>query len=177
MHGTYDTIDGRPALCFERRLSHPVDAVWRAVTEPSELEHWFPTDVEVDLRVGGRMRFTFREEVELGGEPVPQTTEGEVLELDPPRHFAFDWDDDRLHFELEPDEGGNACLLRFTVVLGDEDKAARDAAGWHVCLDVMERRLAGEDTAGPDSEPNEPWRGLYEDYQRRGLPARAPLPD
>ena len=27
MHGTLETIDDRPALRFERRLAHPVDAV------------------------------------------------------------------------------------------------------------------------------------------------------
>ena len=30
MHGTYETLDGRPAVRFERRLEHPVDVVWRA---------------------------------------------------------------------------------------------------------------------------------------------------
>jgi len=31
---------------------------------------------------------------------------GESVELDPPRVIAFDWDDDRLRFELEPDGDG-----------------------------------------------------------------------
>jgi len=31
-HGTFETIDGRPAVRFERDLRHPVDAVWAAVT-------------------------------------------------------------------------------------------------------------------------------------------------
>lgn len=55
MQGTFETIDGRPALRFERDLAHPVDAVWRAVTDPVELAHWFPTHVTVDLRIGGAM--------------------------------------------------------------------------------------------------------------------------
>ena len=59
MHGTLETIDDRPALRFERRLAHPVDAVWRAVTEPAELAHWFPSSVSGDVRVGGRLSFTF----------------------------------------------------------------------------------------------------------------------
>src|SRR5579859_2665330 len=48
MYGAYDTIENRPALRFERRLSHPVEVVWQAITQPDELEHWFPSRVEVD---------------------------------------------------------------------------------------------------------------------------------
>src|SRR2546427_343533 len=105
MHGTLETIDGRPALRFERRLAHPVDAVWRAVTEPSELTHWFPSSVSGDLRAGGRLSFAF----ETDGVPP---MEGEVLELEPPRRFAFLWGEDELRFELEPAEGGVATRPR-----------------------------------------------------------------
>ena len=59
MHGTYAEAEGRQALRFERRLTHPVDVVWRAITEPGELAHWFPSAVTIDLRVGGAMRFEF----------------------------------------------------------------------------------------------------------------------
>src|SRR5215212_2475411 len=51
-HGTYTTDDGRPAVRFERRLAHPVEHVWRRLTEPEELRHWFPSSVEFELRVG-----------------------------------------------------------------------------------------------------------------------------
>jgi len=39
--GSQQTIDGRPALRFERRLDHSIERVWRAVTEPAELARWF----------------------------------------------------------------------------------------------------------------------------------------
>jgi predicted nucleic acid-binding Zn ribbon protein len=32
--GTLETVDGRPALRFERVLAHPVERVWRAVSVP-----------------------------------------------------------------------------------------------------------------------------------------------
>jgi uncharacterized protein YndB with AHSA1/START domain len=174
MHGTYETIDGRPALRFERQLAHPVDAVWRAVTEPSQLAHWFPAEVTVDHRVGGRMTFDFPDE------ELPPGS-GEVTEFDPPRVFAFDWDGfedgvDHLRFELEPVMGGEACLLRFTHVITSSERASRDAAGWHVCLDRLGESLAGGDARAPTSEPTADWRELYEDYQRRGLPAGAEIP-
>jgi uncharacterized protein YndB with AHSA1/START domain len=34
-------------------LDAPVDTVWRALTDPEELVHWFPTNAAVDPRPGG----------------------------------------------------------------------------------------------------------------------------
>ena len=152
------------ALHFERRLPHPVEKVWRAVSEPAELAHWFPCAVEVgELRVGAPVRFVFPDEV--GGMEM----DGEVTACEPPRRLAFTWGEDELRFELEPD--GDGCLLRFTDVLGDQDKAARDAAGWEVCLARLGQSLAGEEIRPPD------WQGFYEEYERLGFPARAPIPN
>jgi uncharacterized protein YndB with AHSA1/START domain len=172
MHGTYETIDQRPALRFERRIHHPVQAVWEAITEPAELGQWFPCEVEVDLRVGGPMKFTFPE---MSLPDAASTLLGEVTELDPPTRFAFMWGEDHLHFALEPADDGASCILRFTVELDARDKAARDAAGWHVCLDALERRLAGAEQ-DPSTGTSGPWREIYEEYQRRGVPAGAPIP-
>ena len=170
MYGAYDTIENHPALRFERRLAHPVETVWRAITESDELGHWFPSKVDLDdPRPGAEMTFRF-EHMPL--EDTPSTMSGRVTDFDPPRLFAFYWGEDHLRFELEPVAGEDACVLRLTVLLESRDKAARDSAGWHVCLDRLETRLAGGSSAGDDDD----WRGLYEEYQRRGVPAGAPIP-
>jgi len=171
-YGDYQTIEDRPALSFERRLSHPVDVVWRAITESGELQHWFPSRIAVDeLREGAEMTFTF-EEMPID---APSTMTGRVTEYDPPRRIAFSWGGDHLRFELEPLANEDACLLRLTVLLDAREKAARDSAGWHVCLDRLETLLAGDN--GPAATgANGPWRELYEEYQRRGAPAGAEIP-
>ena len=166
MHGIYETVDGRPSLTFERRLAHPVERVWRAVTDPAELGHWFPSAVRGEVASGGTLTFEFP-----GGDMI---LEGEVVELDPPRRFAFTFGDDVLRIELDP--AGDGCLLRFTCLFDDPARASRDAAGWHICLDTLERHLGGTPTQAPGSEETPDWRALYEEYQRRGLPAGAPLP-
>ena len=153
MYGTYETYDGKPAVRFERVYPHPVEHVWRSVTVPEEMAAWFPSTVEVDLREGGEMTFTFDEHVV---EPMS----GKVVELDPPNVFAFLWGKDLLRLELAPEGDGTRLTLTQTL---SEDEAARNAAGWHVCLD----RLGGEDTD---------WEPLYEEYQRRGVPAGAEIP-
>jgi uncharacterized protein YndB with AHSA1/START domain len=176
-YGAYDTIENRPALSFERRLSHPVDVVWRAITKSVELEHWFPSRVKVDeFEPGAEMTFTF-DEMPLEG--VPTTMTGRIIEFDPPRVFAFTWGppghDDHLRFELEPVPGVQACVLRLTVLLDSREKAARDGAGWHVCLDRLEQLLGGHDGPAATSATGD-WRALYDEYQRRGMPAGAPIP-
>jgi uncharacterized protein YndB with AHSA1/START domain len=167
MHGTYSTVDDRPALTFERRLAHPVEHVWRAVTDPAELAHWFPSAVSGEVAPGGRLTFEFPDD------HMPPL-EGEVVELEPPRRFAFTWGEDVLRIELEA--AGDGCVLRFTCLFDEAERAARDAAGWHVCLELLERHLGGMPTTAPGSEPTPGWRELYEEYQRRGLPAGAPVP-
>jgi uncharacterized protein YndB with AHSA1/START domain len=168
MYGTYETIDGRPAVRFERRYDHPVEAVWRAVTEPGELAHWFPARVSVDdLRAGAAMRFDFGEGMVM---------DGAVVELDEPRVFAFRWRSEHLRFELEAIEGGAATRLRFTHVLDEADTAARNAAGWHVCLQRLGARLAGDAPDAPGSSPTPEWRALYDAYVERGVPSGAAIP-
>src|SRR3954451_21982469 len=167
MHGTYEKVDGKPAVRFERRLAHPIEEVWRAVTEPGELAHWFPAQVSGELRRGGTLRFHHAD----GAAP---DAEGEVTDYDPPRRLWFWWGSEHLRFDLEPE--GDGTLLRLTHVLSTPEQAARDAAGWHVCLDRLDRALGGDDVTAPGGEPTGEWREHYEDYERRGLPTGAPVP-
>jgi uncharacterized protein YndB with AHSA1/START domain len=132
--------ESRPAVRLERRLSDPPSVVWRALTEHEQLRTWFPSDVIVDggsWQVGAKLTFPFPSEV------IDMTLTGEVLELDEPHLLAFTWGEDTLRFELTADGDGTR------LVLIDElpaSHAARNAAGWDVCLD----RLAGLEPA-PDA--------------------------
>ena len=85
MDTSYEMTDGRPTLRLERRLAHPVAAVWSALTEPAELARWFPSTIDGELREGARLSFSFPEHHE-----VPDM-EGRVTDLDPPRALAFFW--------------------------------------------------------------------------------------
>jgi uncharacterized protein YndB with AHSA1/START domain len=164
----YESIDGRPALRFERRIGHPVDAVWSALTEPDQLKRWFPNLVAGEMKAGGRLKFTFVEQ------DLP-AMEGEITAFDPPRSLAFYWGEDHLSFELEPVDGEARTGLRFTVLLDSADKAARDGAGWHVCLDGLEAGLDGADEQKIHGI-TAAWRRHYEEYAARGFPASAPIP-
>lgn len=162
MHGTYD--EQANALRFERRYAHPVEEVWKAVSEPEGLRQWFPAAVTIELRAGAPMTFTFPGE----GEPM----RGRVTEVDPPRLLEFLWEDDRLRFELEPD--GDGTLFRLVHHLASKPGAAKVAAGWHVCLDHLDELLETGSSEQPGTEPTPEHRALEQQYLGRGLPAGDP---
>jgi uncharacterized protein YndB with AHSA1/START domain len=147
---TLITADGRSILRFERRLAHPVEKVWRAVTDPAHLSQWFPSDMDLDLQPGGKIRFVFRD----GEGP---TLDGTITDLDPPTVFAYTWGDSHLRFELWPD--GDGCLLIFTHTFDDRPSAASFAAGWYTCLKALAMVLDGKPVTVSDE-----WAELHESY-------------
>jgi uncharacterized protein YndB with AHSA1/START domain len=145
--GTLLRTGDRPILHFERHLPRPVDAVWRAVTDPEQMRAWFPTRIEIaEWKEGAQLTHHFDEH---DIDPLP----GTVLEWDPPRRVRFTWGTDTIGFELTaaPD-GGTTFVL--TEELG-ASIAARNAAGWEACLDRLE--------FGTDSE-REPWQARFDRY-------------
>ncbi|WP_326718640.1 SRPBCC family protein [Streptomyces sp. NBC_00243] len=165
--GSYLTLeDGRPAVRFTRTYDHPVDRLWRFVTDPDELVHWFPSHAEIDLRPGGTITFS--------GDPnMPEST-GRVIAVDAPRHLSFEWGGDELHFDLEAlDEKRTRFTL--TNVLEAENTAARNGAGWEVCLGALDAHARGEEHAGPHAGSAAPWQEIYRRYIEAGIPSGAPV--
>lgn len=135
LNPTLTHLDDRSQLRLERRFAHPLAKVWRALTQPTQLNQWFPFDVEIELRLGSKVRF-----IEKGTQEP--SSDGEITELDPPRLLAFTWYEDLLRWELQPD--GDGCRLIFTHTFADRAGAASFAAGWQVCLDAMAEVLDGQ---------------------------------
>ncbi|MDC3988815.1 SRPBCC domain-containing protein [Polyangium jinanense] len=140
-NGTLITKGNHVELRFERRLAHRPEKVWRALTESQELAHWFPARIEGAREVGAELRFFFAE-----GEPG----KGKISVFDPPRVLEYTWEGDVLRWELEPE--GTGCLLIFTTIPADRANVARDATGWHFCLDNLEAAVDGKPAAGFDKE-------------------------
>jgi uncharacterized protein YndB with AHSA1/START domain len=146
----------RPAVRFERDLPDPPDAVWRALTDPQELKSWFPCEILADRwEAGAALRFVFpeHEEYNMGGV---------VLECDEPRVLAYTWGEETLRFELTPTEAGGTRLVLFDELA--PGIAARNAAGWQLCLE----RLAGRAPA------DDAWRPLFAQYSAAFEPELGP---
>lgn len=150
MMGTlHHTDDGRVALVFERRLSHPPGKVWRALTETEHLREWFPVVVGTDLAPNATVTFELTAEAKarsgLNGRDA--VSEGVVTVFEPPRVLEYTWGAEVVRWELEPDSDG--CRLVFTDVFDADlsqpdhrDGAAGAAAGWHVSIDLFDAYLA-----------------------------------
>jgi len=129
----------RWSVRLTRRYPHPVDRVWRAVSDPEHMAAWFPSsvtfvgsdapEVGVEVRFGAPM------------DGLPAQT-GIVTDCDPPRLLAFTWDTDHLRFELSPDADGTEVVLLHT--FDDLPGAASFAAGWEGCTEALYIDLAGD---------------------------------
>jgi uncharacterized protein YndB with AHSA1/START domain len=161
--GTLEQSGHEVTLRFTRRLPHPAAKVWRALTQPEHLAAWFPTTVEGVLTPGATLRYNFRD-MDLPG------FDGEVLACDPPRLLEFDWGDERLRFELTAD--GDHTVLSFSATFAELGRAARDAAGWHTCLDLLGYDLTGE--AAPWKQDDH-WRVVHAQYVHVLGPAAATI--
>lgn len=136
------------AVRLERVLPDPPAVVWQALTEREQLKSWFPCDVIVDgdtWRPGASITFPF------GPEADNVTLTGEVLEVREPERLAFTWGEETLRFELLPHDGGTRLILVDELPAGF---AARNAAGWDVCLDKLSGRNPADDA----------WRPLFAGY-------------
>ena len=168
--GTLIAHDGRPAVRFTRRYAHPVERLWTAVTDPQELVRWFPSRVRMQPRIGGTIEF-------YGDPNIPDAPgqSGTVLVYEPPRRLSFTWWANEVHFLLEPSDDGG-CVLTLIDVLESSDTAARNAAGWSVCLAELDKVVSGMIADGPHGASAASWSELYADYVAAGMPSGAAIP-
>jgi uncharacterized protein YndB with AHSA1/START domain len=160
--GSLAPAGDRWSLTFTRSLGHPPDKVWRAITEDEHLSAWFPQTIVGERRAGAALRFVTSDDADEG-------FAGELLVFDPPHVLEMTWGDDVLRIELAPD--GDGTRLTLVDTFAEHGKAARDAAGWHECLDnLVELWAAG---AGP--VPPATWATVHPVYVERFGPAAATI--
>jgi uncharacterized protein YndB with AHSA1/START domain len=163
MNGELERRGDQWRLRFTRELAYPAEKVWRAVTEPAHLDAWFPQRIVGEWRVGAPLKFESRR-----GEFPP--FDGEVLACEPPSLLEFRWGTDVIRFEIAPNaEPATGCTFRLSDVFGE---AARDAAGWHTCLDFLAHHLTG---TAPGWTTGERWNEVHPGYVERFGPAAATL--
>ena len=106
---------GRVVLRFRRKIAHPPERVWAALTEPAELIGWWGA-AEVDLAEGGRFVLRWLNADDSGNRAEMHAT---ITRLDPPRLLETTGDlHGVLRWELQPDGQGrcwrslapSACL-------------------------------------------------------------------
>jgi uncharacterized protein YndB with AHSA1/START domain len=127
--------DDQWTLVLVRELRHPPEKVWKALTDPASLRQWAPFDVSRSLGATGPVSPT------TVGTPKARVCESQVTRAEEPRLLEYQWGDKPIRWELEPFNGGTRLTLWHEI---DRSFISMGAAGWHICLDVLERLLAGD---------------------------------
>lgn len=111
--------------------------VWKAITDPAELERWFPTRASWELRPGGSGAFFWEGHGEF---PI------EVVRVDEPRHLAWRWGMESDEVTLvewwldERPDGGTTLRLRESGFTTHKHRDGNDE-GWSEELAELEQLL------------------------------------
>ncbi|KAA1002440.1 SRPBCC family protein [Paraburkholderia panacisoli] len=147
-------------LVLVRELRHSPQKVWNALTDPASLREWAPFDADRSLAAVGPVKLS------TVGTPTPQVSETEVTRADAPKLLEYRWGDNDMRWELEPLGDGTRLTLWHNI---DRGFIAMGAAGWHICLDVLDR-LVGDEPIGRivgGEAMKFGWPRLNEEYAKR----------
>jgi uncharacterized protein YndB with AHSA1/START domain len=172
--GTVEKVHDRWVLRFERRLPHPREKVWDALTRPERIREWFGEgDVDLELVEGGKFEIRTTGPPELVEAVIREAGEAAlvqhnaVLRVEPPSVFehTFGDPDSVVRWELRPDGDGTMLRLAHTEppTFTTTKDGPRDLAGWHALLDQLAQVLAGEHA----DWRVERWEALRDEYAAR----------
>jgi len=143
-------------LILVRELRHSPEKVWKALTDPAHLREWAPFVVDGDLgMVGATVKLSWV------GNPTPLDTK--VTRADAPQVLEYN----DIRWELEALGSGTRLTLWHKI---DRRFISWGAAGWHICLDVLDRLLSGTPLgaiAGVDAMKFAGWQRLVGEYARQ----------
>ena len=149
-------------LVLTREYRHPPEKVWQAITDPEQLREWAPFDADANLgEAGSTVKLT------TIGAPSLHVTETKVARAEAPKVLEYTWGGGDIRWELEPFGGGTRVTLWTNI---GKRFIAMGAAGWHVCLDVLDNLLSGTPVgriAGPEAMQFEGWQRLHAEYSKQ----------
>lgn len=122
-------------LVVVRDLRHAPEKVWNALTDPASLREWAPFDADANLGAVGPVTLS------TVGTPTPNISETHVTRADAPNVLEYRWGNNDLRWTLEATDTGTRLTLWHNI---DRGFISMGAAGWHICLDVLDRLVAGE---------------------------------
>ncbi|RLQ86614.1 SRPBCC domain-containing protein [Planomicrobium sp. Y74] len=137
---------------FERQLAQETDKVWNMLADNSLLKQWFAELQIAEPGKGGKLVF------DMGDGSIEELA---ITDYEEGRVLAFEWWDDHVRFEVEEGNGRENVLRLIETIERITDQTAKDLAGWHVCLDVIEAILNGREI-----NREEEWQHLHDEYKR-----------
>jgi uncharacterized protein YndB with AHSA1/START domain len=149
-------------LVLVRELRHAPEKVWQALTAPAHLREWAPFEADGSLgTVGSTVKLT------TVGAPTPLVSETTVRRADAPKLLEYNWGGQDIRWELEASGRGTRLTLWHNI---DRRFIAMGAAGWHVCLEVLDHLLSGAPIGrivGAGAMKLGGWQRLHAEYAKQ----------
>jgi len=134
------------SIVHEQEYPHPPERVWRALTDPKEIEKWL---MRTDFRAERGAKYR------MDAEPQPGWrgwVVGEVVEVEPLRKLVYTWDGNgqvtTVTWTLEPTAKGTRVRLEHSGFRGLKGLIARTAlnGGWgkKIMREGLPEALRGE---------------------------------
>jgi hypothetical protein len=139
--------DGSTTIRFDRRLRHPIERVWQALTDPDELRRWWG-DTRLEPVEGGPFQLRWRNTDENGDVAHPGGD----------------------HHRHRP-----AAAPRDLRQVKAPDQDVPTAAGWHLHLDALATILAGGDV--DIAHPDDLFAPIHQAYTEKYGPGPEPSDD
>ena len=130
------------SLVIEKELPHPLEKVWRALTQGPLIKEWL---MDNDFQPVVGHRFNFR------STPVPNwdgIIESEVLVVEPDKKLSYSWSSMGLEsvvvWTLTSTSGGTLLRMEQSGFRPDQEAAYKGATfGWRKFIGELERVLDG----------------------------------
>jgi uncharacterized protein YndB with AHSA1/START domain len=148
-------------LVLVRELRHSPDKVWLALTDPAQLAEWAPFNASRSMASVGTVSLT------TVNAPVEQVSQTEITRAVEPKLLEYKWGDGQMRWELEAKGQGTRLTLWHGIA---RPYIAMGAAGWHICLDVLDRHIAGQPLGrivGMGVMQFEGWQRLKAEYEQQ----------
>jgi uncharacterized protein YndB with AHSA1/START domain len=149
-------------LVLVRELRHSPEKVWQALIDPAQLREWAPFEADGSLgTVGTSVKLS------TVGAPTPHVTETKVTRADAPKVLVYNWGGNEMRWELEALGAGTRLTLWTSI---DRRYISMGAAGWHICLDVLDHLLGGTPVGrivGPEAMKFAGWQRLNAEYAKQ----------
>lgn len=143
---------------FERRSKHSASRLWRAITDPDEVQAWMGAPATIDLHVGGDYFVDFHGNGEDG-------LDGILVRIERERKLGYVWGWSYAEWEIADTEDG--CRYTF-VQNGLADRGEDEEglpAGWHEFFDRLDDHLDG--VSRTKDEHTARWHALKTPYRKQ----------
>jgi uncharacterized protein YndB with AHSA1/START domain len=128
------------------------EAVFKAITDPNELTHWFPDQAILESKIGGKMKFSFFK-TDSEYRQMDYFPEGTITEIIPNKKISYTWQEPNIPgfpntvvtWELEKMEDNKTRLKLFHTGFKPDETAKKHNEGWSHFLGQLIKYCAKRD--------------------------------